>query len=91
MRALEERQLIDSKRGRIAIGWLIVEDLVMVLTLVLLPAIAGIVDSNNASFNELAIKLTLPLVKSLFLSSLPFPRPTTHSMDASPYRGNGFP
>jgi CPA2 family monovalent cation:H+ antiporter-2 len=39
LRALEERQLIDSQRGQIAIGWLIVEDLVMVLTLVLLPAL----------------------------------------------------
>lgn len=63
LRALEERQLIDSKRGRIAIGWLIVEDLVMVLTLVLLPAIAGILDSNNASFSELAIKLTITVSK----------------------------
>ncbi|MDF3933440.1 YbaL family putative K(+) efflux transporter [Pseudomonas citronellolis] len=41
LRALEQRQLIDTKRGRIAIGWLIVEDLAMVLTLVLLPALAG--------------------------------------------------
>ncbi len=32
LRALEERQLIDSQRGQIAIGWLIVEDPVMVLT-----------------------------------------------------------
>ncbi|MGP1959668.1 MAG: YbaL family putative K(+) efflux transporter [Arsenophonus sp. NC-TX2-MAG3] len=57
LRALEERQLIDTKQGQIAIGWLIVEDLVMVLTLVLLPGIASIIDSNNASFNELVIKL----------------------------------
>ncbi|MFS1537572.1 MAG: YbaL family putative K(+) efflux transporter [Candidatus Phlomobacter fragariae] len=63
LRALEERQLIDSKRGQITIGWLIVEDLVMVLTLVLLPAIAGIIDSNNARFNELAIKLTFTVGK----------------------------
>lgn len=41
LRALEQRQLLDTKRGRIAIGWLIVEDLAMVLTLVLLPALAG--------------------------------------------------
>ena len=41
MRALEERRLLDTRRGRIAIGWLIVEDLAMVLALVLLPAIAG--------------------------------------------------
>ena len=41
LRALEERQLLDTQRGRIAVGWLIVEDLVMVLTLVLLPALSG--------------------------------------------------
>ncbi|SHN03176.1 YbaL family putative K(+) efflux transporter [Phytopseudomonas punonensis] len=41
LRALEERQLIDTRRGKIAVGWLIVEDLVMVLALVLLPALSG--------------------------------------------------
>jgi len=40
VRALQERHLLDSERGRIAVGWLIVEDLVMVLVLVLLPALA---------------------------------------------------
>ncbi|GHK53665.1 Kef family K(+) transporter [Klebsiella pneumoniae] len=50
LRALEERQLIDSQRGQIAIGWLIVEDLVMVLTLVLLPAIAGMAEKGNVGF-----------------------------------------
>src|SRR6478735_8684 len=42
LRALEERRLLETQRGRIAIGWLIVEDLAMVLTLVLLPALAGL-------------------------------------------------
>jgi len=46
LRALEERELIESKRGRIAIGWLIVEDLAMVLTLVLLPPIVTMMDDN---------------------------------------------
>ena len=32
LRALQERRLVDSERGRIAVGWLIVEDLAMVLT-----------------------------------------------------------
>ena len=41
LRALEDRRLLDSMNGRIAVGWLIVEDLAMVLVLVLLPAIAG--------------------------------------------------
>ncbi|HEY1252260.1 MAG TPA: YbaL family putative K(+) efflux transporter [Thermoanaerobaculia bacterium] len=41
LRALEEKGLLDSSDGRIAVGWLIVEDLAMVIALVLLPAIAG--------------------------------------------------
>jgi len=41
LRALEQRGLMDSAEGRIAVGWLIVEDLAMVLALVLLPALAG--------------------------------------------------
>ncbi len=41
LRALEQRNALDTVNGRIAVGWLIVEDLVMVLALVLLPALAG--------------------------------------------------
>ncbi len=41
LRALEERRLVETSKGRIAVGWLIVEDIAMVLALVLLPAIAG--------------------------------------------------
>ncbi|WP_430439234.1 YbaL family putative K(+) efflux transporter [Shinella sp.] len=42
LRALQERRMVETERGRIAVGWLIVEDLVMVLTLVLLPPLAGV-------------------------------------------------
>ena len=42
LKALQERRLVESERGRIAVGWLIVEDIVMVLTLVLLPPLAGL-------------------------------------------------
>ncbi|CAN5713299.1 YbaL family putative K(+) efflux transporter [soil metagenome] len=41
LRALEQRGGLDSLDGRIAVGWLVVEDLVMVLALVLLPAFAA--------------------------------------------------
>ena len=41
LKALESRGVLDSMNGRIAIGWLIVEDLAMVLVLVLLPPLAG--------------------------------------------------
>lgn len=49
LRALEERRLLDTQRGRIAVGWLIVEDLVMVLALVLLPALADVLGSGAAA------------------------------------------
>ena len=41
LRALEDRGALDSVNGRIAVGWLVVEDLVTVIVLVLLPALAG--------------------------------------------------
>jgi CPA2 family monovalent cation:H+ antiporter-2 len=41
LRALEQVGLVETERGRIAVGWLIVEDLAMVLALVLLPALAN--------------------------------------------------
>src|ERR1700739_940118 len=39
LRAMQERRLMETDRGRIAVGWLIVEDIAMVFTLVLLPAL----------------------------------------------------
>ena len=43
LKALESQGVFDSMNGRIAVGWLVVEDLamVLVLVLVLLPALAG--------------------------------------------------
>jgi CPA2 family monovalent cation:H+ antiporter-2 len=41
LRALEDRGVLDSMNGRIAVGWLVVEDLITVLVLVLLPAFAS--------------------------------------------------
>ncbi|HAT8016954.1 TPA: cation:proton antiport protein [Citrobacter rodentium] len=63
LRALEERQLVDSQRGQIAIGWLIVEDLVMVLTLVLLPAVAGMVEKGNVGLASLSVDLGITIGK----------------------------
>ncbi|MDU1142244.1 YbaL family putative K(+) efflux transporter [Aeromonas rivipollensis] len=48
LRALESRGQLDTKEGRIAIGWLIVEDLVMVLALVLLPILANLQTGGEA-------------------------------------------
>src|SRR5881394_3606776 len=47
LKALEERNGVSTPNGRIAIGWLIVEDLVMVMTLVLLPAFAEVLGGGG--------------------------------------------
>jgi monovalent cation:H+ antiporter-2, CPA2 family len=46
LRAMEQNRLLETRRGRIAVGWLIVEDLAMVLALVLLPALAEAIGGN---------------------------------------------
>jgi CPA2 family monovalent cation:H+ antiporter-2 len=48
LRALESRGVLESMNGQIAVGWLIVEDLVMVLVLVLLPALAPLLGGADA-------------------------------------------
>ena len=52
LRALEDRDMINSNDGRIAIGWLVVEDLLMVLTLVLLPALTGVLGGDVPNNGE---------------------------------------
>ncbi len=63
LRALEDRNGLATSNGRIAVGWLIVEDLAMVLTLVLLPAFAemlgGIPQPHGAGGIWLALVVTL--------------------------------
>lgn len=49
LRALESRGELDSSNGRLAVGWLVVEDLVMVLVLVLLPPLAGVLGGSSAA------------------------------------------
>ncbi len=48
LRALQERRLIETERGRIAVGWLIVEDIAMVLALVMLPVMADAIKNSAA-------------------------------------------
>ena len=60
LRALEARGVLESVNGRIAVGWLVVEDLVMVLVLVLLPPLAGLLGGqSNAAPSEHGLWATL--------------------------------
>ncbi len=69
LRALESRGALESMNGRIAVGWLVVEDLVMVIVLVLLPALAGLLgDDGKAADGQLLATLGITLLKvALFI------------------------
>jgi len=73
MRALQDRRLAESDRGRLAIGWLVVQDLLTVLVLVLLPPLADLLKGGavepavlvrtlGLTFGKLALFAVLMLV-----------------------------
>ena len=62
LRGLESQRALDSMNGRIAVGWLVVQDLVMVLVLVLLPPLAGQLGGSGESLGS---DLWLNLAKTL--------------------------
>ena len=68
LKALEDRNALTSANGRVAVGWLIVEDLAMVLTLVLLPALVGALGgtgpaAHGAPEQGLLLALAITLAK----------------------------
>ena len=63
LRTLQSRRIMQTERGRIAMGWLIVEDLVMVLALVLLPVLAQSINHPEQSASSLILSLAQTLGK----------------------------
>jgi monovalent cation:H+ antiporter-2, CPA2 family len=69
LRALEERNALQSSEGKIAVGWLIVEDLAMVLVLVMLPVLADTLGGDASAINahtgsqNAAVALVITLAK----------------------------
>ena len=49
LRALQERRIVQTEKGKIAVGWLIVEDLAMVLALVMIPAVADVLNGGSGT------------------------------------------
>ena len=63
MRALQDRRQADTERGHIAIGWLVVQDLMTVLVLVVLPPMAGLLKGEAVVMGELAQALAITFGK----------------------------
>lgn len=64
LKALESRGVLDTMNGRIAIGWLVVEDLACVLVLVLMPPLAGVLGGAGV-IDGAAPALSITLGKTL--------------------------
>jgi CPA2 family monovalent cation:H+ antiporter-2 len=62
LRALETAGVLDSINGRIAVGWLIVEDLVMVMVLVLLPVLATVYAASSGEAEQQSLSEILRIV-----------------------------
>ena len=65
LKALGDRGLLDSVNGKIAVGWLLVEDLVMVLALVLLPATAMLLGGHALPGTDTSQSIWLTIVITL--------------------------
>ncbi len=65
LKALESRGVLESMNGRIAVGWLVVEDLATVLVLVLLPPLAGVLGGSEATHSAAAKPLWITIGQTL--------------------------
>lgn len=73
LRALQDRGLIETERGKIAVGWLIVEDLVMVVSLVVIPPLAGLLGGRAQPVDGQAAEVVAlgvgPVVATLLVTA----------------------
>ena len=59
LRNLTDRRLLDTERGHIAIGWLVYQDLLMIIVLVLLPPLAGLLKGDAITVGAGSLTETL--------------------------------
>ena len=74
LRSLQNRRLLDTDRGRLAIGWLIVQDFITVIALVLIPALAELLKGQQpgAAFDATGLLETLALTFGKFAAFVLF-------------------
>ena len=73
LRALEARNLVKTEDGRICVGWLVVEDIAIILAIVLLPALAAAAEGNGGALGATLQALGLTLAKvTIFIALMLF-------------------
>lgn len=72
VRVLSDRELLDTPEGHIAVGWLIAEDILTVIALVLLPTLVYILQGGNVSLFEIAEATSFVLLKFVLLIGFMF-------------------
>ncbi|QRQ84983.1 YbaL family putative K(+) efflux transporter [Cupriavidus oxalaticus] len=65
LKALESRGVLETMNGRIAVGWLVVEDLATVLVLVLLPPLAGLLGGSNSAPAQASEAIGVTILQTL--------------------------
>lgn len=72
VRVLSDNRLLNTTEGHIAIGWLIVEDLITVLILILIPNFAAIIQGKEVPIQDMLGIITIALLKFAGLAALMF-------------------
>jgi CPA2 family monovalent cation:H+ antiporter-2 len=72
VRVLSDFSLLNSLQGHIAVGWLIVEDILTVIVLILLPTITSLLKGSEVSIQEISSTFLLVLFKLMLLAALMF-------------------
>lgn len=72
MRVLADNNLLNTLQGHIAVGWLIVEDILTVAVLILLPTIVALLKGTDVSFQEIAFSFFIMVFKLLILGVFMF-------------------
>jgi monovalent cation:H+ antiporter-2, CPA2 family len=72
VRVLSDNNLLATKQGHVAVGWLIVEDLITVIILLLIPAIAVYPSEQGVLFQEITYSILQLFLKFILLAALMF-------------------
>ena len=70
LRMLQERRLVDTERGKITVGWLIVQDIAMVIALVLLPAITSLFEGDAPPDTSVMLRQVAEVIGKLAIFSV---------------------